>query len=195
MSWSTASLAVYRTLYNRYRDYWAILYLPPGFRDDSNRPYIVLSPLKTAEEWKSGAEQAFENRKFFESMVHPQIRIRRGSRIFFQSDVPFKKPGDEQIKRKSLSEIGDGTIYSFLIERSTIRYSGATMVSDRVIQVPKRDFRLDPALVMMTRLLFSILNAKAISLWLSLFQSTTHCFRNSISRANIFSLKENLRAI
>ncbi|SUB77526.1 DUF4302 domain-containing protein [Porphyromonas macacae] len=86
----------------RYRDYWGNLIFTTGVSDDSNRPYIVLSPLKTAEEWKSGAEQAFENRKFFESMVHPQIRIRRGSRIFFQSDVPFKKPGDEQNKEKEL---------------------------------------------------------------------------------------------
>lgn len=86
----------------RYRDYWGNLIFTTGVSGDSNRPYIVLSPLKTAEEWKHGAEQAFENRKFFEGMIHPQLRIRRGSRIFFQSDVPFKNPEDDQDKKKEL---------------------------------------------------------------------------------------------
>ncbi|MFK8297829.1 DUF4302 domain-containing protein [Capnocytophaga cynodegmi] len=58
------------------------------------REYIVFEKLKSEEAWKHPSEnnvqKAYENRTFFAKMKNPQIVIRKGSRVFFQSDVVIK---------------------------------------------------------------------------------------------------------
>lgn len=85
----------------RYRDYQGRLIFTTGVSAEGNRPYIVLTPLKSEQEWQHTAEKALEHRRLFEKMVHPQITIRRGSRVFFQSDAPFKDPrGDLRLEQE-----------------------------------------------------------------------------------------------
>lgn len=54
------------------------------------RDYLLLEPLKDDNAWQTGLEQALANRLFFEAMRNPQIRIHRGDRDFFRSDIPSK---------------------------------------------------------------------------------------------------------
>lgn len=85
----------------RYTDFDGRLIFTTGVSGLTNRPYIVLEPLKSEQLWQSSIEQAQSNRLFFERMQHPQITIRQGSRLFFQSDVPFKDPrGDLSLERE-----------------------------------------------------------------------------------------------
>lgn len=74
----------------RYTDMQGRLIFTTGVSGLTNRPYILLTPLRSDEAWREVTTKAQEHRRFFEAMEHPQIQIRRGSRLFFQSDVPFK---------------------------------------------------------------------------------------------------------
>lgn len=76
----------------RYTDSEGRLIFSTGVSGLANRPYIVLSPLKSEAEWQGATTEAQIHRRFFERMEHPQLQIRHGSRLFFQSDVPFKDP-------------------------------------------------------------------------------------------------------
>lgn len=74
----------------RYTDHQGRLIFATGISGATNRPYITLTPLPTEEAWQGLVPKAVEHRKLFERMQHPQLTIRRGGRIFFQSDVPFR---------------------------------------------------------------------------------------------------------
>lgn len=50
------------------------------------KEYIVMQPLKSEMEWTENIVLACENRKFFEQMNNPQIRIHRGDLDYFLSD-------------------------------------------------------------------------------------------------------------
>lgn len=54
------------------------------------REYIVLQKLDEEEDFHKIIEKSYSNRIFFEKMKSPQITIRKGSKIFFQSDMPIK---------------------------------------------------------------------------------------------------------
>lgn len=85
----------------RYTDFRGRLIFTTGVSGLTNRPYIVLEALKSDDDWESATKQAQQNRLFFERMEHPQIAIRQGSRLFFQSDVPFKDSrGDLRLERE-----------------------------------------------------------------------------------------------
>ena len=51
---------------------------------------IVFEKLKTAEDKQQFLQKAYNNRLFFEQMQNPQIVIKRGSKIYYQSDVYLK---------------------------------------------------------------------------------------------------------
>lgn len=74
----------------RYTDHEGRLIFATGISGATNRPYIVLSPLSSADAWEELTIKAVEHRRLFERMQHPQLTIRRGSRLYFQSDVPFR---------------------------------------------------------------------------------------------------------
>lgn len=57
---------------------------------DPAREYIVFEKLKTAEDKQQFLQKAHSNRLFFEQMQNPQIVIKRGSKIYYQSDVYLK---------------------------------------------------------------------------------------------------------
>ena len=54
------------------------------------REMIVMRRIKPTETTDSVAMTAYRNRKLFEDMVNPQIKIHRGDRTFFQSDYFIK---------------------------------------------------------------------------------------------------------
>ncbi|MGI9527313.1 MAG: DUF4302 domain-containing protein [Weeksellaceae bacterium] len=54
------------------------------------REYIVFEKVKSENEFQSIIDFSYQNRTFFEKMKNPQITIRRGSRIYFQSDMKVK---------------------------------------------------------------------------------------------------------
>lgn len=58
------------------------------------KEYIVMQPLKSDEEWTENINHAYENRKFFERMNNPQIRIHRGDLDYFLSD--YKMNGAQE---------------------------------------------------------------------------------------------------
>ena len=57
---------------------------------DPAREYIVFEKLKTASDKQQFLQKAYNNRLFFEQMQNPQIVIKRGSKIYYQSDVYLK---------------------------------------------------------------------------------------------------------
>lgn len=73
----------------RYKDFKGRLVFSTAKEHDSSRSYIMLTPIGTESEWSNGMETARQNRVFFEQMKNPQIRIQKGGRLFFQSDVPL----------------------------------------------------------------------------------------------------------
>jgi hypothetical protein len=50
----------------------------------------VFEKLKTADDKQQFLQKAYNNRLFFEQMQNPQIVIKRGSKIYYQSDVYLK---------------------------------------------------------------------------------------------------------
>ncbi len=54
------------------------------------REYIVFEKLKSITDKEQFLQKAYNNRQFFEQMNNPQIVIRRGSKIYYQSDVYLK---------------------------------------------------------------------------------------------------------
>lgn len=54
------------------------------------REYIILEKLTSKEDFFHFTEQAYNNRKIFDRLPNPQITIRQGGKIFFQSDVIVK---------------------------------------------------------------------------------------------------------
>lgn len=74
----------------RYTDHEGRLIFATGVSGSTNRPYIALEPLKSQGVWEDLTPKAVEHRRLFEGMAHPQLTIRRGGRIYFQSDVPFR---------------------------------------------------------------------------------------------------------
>lgn len=76
------------------------------------REYIVFSKLKAPEETTSFVQKAYENRAFFERMTNPQLRIHRGGRTFFQSDIYIKR--NVETNQALLKEIVAKRYYLFL---------------------------------------------------------------------------------
>lgn len=68
------------------------------------REYIIFEKISNAQQFKENVERSLVNRHFFDNMNNPQITIRKGSRIYFQSDVIIKtnynKPFAEKIKNQ-----------------------------------------------------------------------------------------------
>lgn len=54
------------------------------------REYIVFEKVKNEADFQNHIQKSYDNRTFFESLATPHITIRRGSRIYFQSDVRSK---------------------------------------------------------------------------------------------------------
>lgn len=84
----------------RYTDYLGNMVLSTGESETSSRPYVLLSPLSDEKSWEQAASLARDNRRFFEEMSNPQILIRRGGRVFFQSDVPFKNSRGDRTREQ-----------------------------------------------------------------------------------------------
>lgn len=51
------------------------------------REYIVFEKLTEPQAMQSNVRKSYENRKIFHDTWNPQITIKKGSRVFFQSDV------------------------------------------------------------------------------------------------------------
>lgn len=73
------------------------------------REYIVFEELKAKNDWTENIKKSLENRVFFENIKNPQITIRRGSRIYFQSDVIIKTSDN----KKFIDEIQKKRFYLF----------------------------------------------------------------------------------
>lgn len=54
------------------------------------KEYIVFEKLTSEEDWLTHTQKSLENRKIFDNIENPQITIRKGSRVYFQSDVVIK---------------------------------------------------------------------------------------------------------
>lgn len=112
------------------------------------REYIVFEKLKNKEDWDNFIKNSYENRRFFEQLENPQITIKRGSRIYFQSDVKnlpdttkryhlfrFNKrpdPNPHELEPLENSVLGSGYVgteqgISF---RTGIRYSSSLIFYD-----------------------------------------------------------------
>lgn len=80
------------------------------------REYIVLEKLTSAEQW-DGAEnfvkKSYENRVFFDEMKNPQLTIRQGARVFFQSDIFLKTDSPLPSYQRFLREIKNQRYYLF----------------------------------------------------------------------------------
>lgn len=76
------------------------------------REYIVMHRLSSDDEWLEDMQKSYDNRRFFENMVNPQIRIHRGSRVFFESSYFLKNnvPTNQAI----LEEIPSKRYYLFM---------------------------------------------------------------------------------
>lgn len=73
------------------------------------REYIIFEKLKSDDDWlsqtqKSVVQKSLENRQFFQQMKNPQISIKKGSRVFFQSDVIIRVPNPIPQYKKILDE-------------------------------------------------------------------------------------------
>ncbi|MDO4880873.1 MAG: DUF4302 domain-containing protein [Capnocytophaga sp.] len=83
------------------------------------RNFIVFQKLTNATQWNGENNQknditlAYENRKFFEEMQNPQLVIKKGSRIFFKSDVFIKTNSPLESYQKFLQEIKEKRYYLF----------------------------------------------------------------------------------
>lgn len=76
------------------------------------REYVVLHKLDKAEDFTEAVSKAQENRHFFEEMTNPQLRIYKGARTYFQSDMYVKR--DVETNKRYLKEIRDKRYYLFL---------------------------------------------------------------------------------
>lgn len=56
------------------------------------REYIVFEKIEKEEDFSNFVQASYDNRMFFDNLSNPQITIRQGSKIFFQSDVIMKTP-------------------------------------------------------------------------------------------------------
>lgn len=99
----------------RYTDHLGRLIFATGVSGETNRPYIALTPLERAEAWETLTPKTVEHRRQFERMQHPQLTIRRGSRLFFQSDVPFS---DARGDRRKVQERNRRRYHLFLALRN-----------------------------------------------------------------------------
>lgn len=54
------------------------------------REYIALERLPNAEAWETFAQRARSNRQHFETLASPQLRISRGDRVYFDSDLRMR---------------------------------------------------------------------------------------------------------
>lgn len=54
------------------------------------KEYIVFEKLNSEEAWTKNIQTAYDNRNFFDNMWNAQLSIKKGSRVFFQSDVIVK---------------------------------------------------------------------------------------------------------
>lgn len=80
------------------------------------REYIRLIPLRdTLESAAATMEKAVENRRFFEAMTNPQLRIHRGGRTYFQSDYFIKR--QVSTNESLLREMTDKRFYLFLFAK------------------------------------------------------------------------------
>lgn len=85
----------------QYEDFKGNLIFTTANENNSSKPYIMLSPLKSEEEWNVNIKKAQENRLFFERMKNPQIRLRKGGKVFYESDVFLSDaPSNEEGLRK-----------------------------------------------------------------------------------------------
>ncbi|WP_203967470.1 DUF4302 domain-containing protein [Capnocytophaga stomatis] len=90
------------------------LYIEPA------REYIVFEKLKSKIDWENKENQpetvlttSYNNRKFFDRMKNPQVVIRKGSRIFFQSDMFVRTNTGTPQYNQFLREIIEKRYYLF----------------------------------------------------------------------------------
>lgn len=76
------------------------------------REYFVLRKLKAEGDFSETILKAQENRKFFEQMKNPQLRIHQGARTFFLSDMYVKN--DVLTNQSYLKEIRAKRYYLFM---------------------------------------------------------------------------------
>lgn len=88
------------------------------------REYILFEPLQSPIDWENSGntldnviEKAHDNRVFFTSMKNPQLEIRKGSRIYFQSDVLVKSTRGTPAYNRFLQEMIDKRYYVFLFNK------------------------------------------------------------------------------
>lgn len=72
------------------KDYLGNLRLSSPLAHTPAQEYWSMKPFSSEDEFVSYASSSRSNRMHFESMDNPQIRIHRGDRDFFRSDVPSK---------------------------------------------------------------------------------------------------------
>lgn len=83
------------------------------------RDFILFEKLTQAHQWngennkKNDITLAYENRKFFDNMQNPQLVIKKGSRIYFKSDVFIKTNSAFEAYQKFLQEIKEKRYYLF----------------------------------------------------------------------------------
>ncbi|GIM61564.1 hypothetical protein CAPN008_16140 [Capnocytophaga canis] len=84
------------------------------------REYVVFEKLKSPIDWEDKENQpetvlttSYNNRKFFDRMKNPQVVIRKGSRIFFQSDMFVRTNTGTPQYNQFLREIIEKRYYLF----------------------------------------------------------------------------------
>lgn len=84
---------------------------------EPGREYVVFEKLTLQEQWSGQANnvmKSYENRKLFEAMKNPQLVIRKGSKIFFQSDVLIKTTTGSAAYNRFLKDMVRKRYYAFL---------------------------------------------------------------------------------
>lgn len=82
----------------RYTDAWGNLIFTTTSESGATRSYIRLIPNRGSRASEELSLQAYQNRLFFERMRNPQLRISRGSRVFFESDATFADSRGDRTK-------------------------------------------------------------------------------------------------
>lgn len=92
-----------------------LLFKTPTYAE-SGREYILFEPIGDGLTGQEAVERALAERQHYDQMQNPQLRIYRGDRIFFRSDVLVKHP--HEIFKPWLSALPRRRYAAFVYDRN-----------------------------------------------------------------------------
>lgn len=99
------------------KDYWGRMMFKTASYLEPAKEYICFERLEEDPQKNACLKRSLENRRFFESLKNPQIRISKGARVFFQSDRYLKRNSGSGLIGKWEKGSRDHRYYVFLYNK------------------------------------------------------------------------------